>query len=143
MHIICHLKIVFIFSVDLILCRHCIIIFKYRKIFDGSQFYGHCWTLHENCPYSELFWSAFSHIRTEYGEIRSISPYSVQMRENADQITPNTDIFHVVRYLAKLKLLNIWFVFPPMYRNFYKSRENQTFYCSVNQLNRFTQILPS
>ena len=55
MHIICHLKIVFIFSVDLILCRHCMIIFKYRKIFDGSQFYGHCWTLRENCPYSELF----------------------------------------------------------------------------------------
>ena len=28
-----------------------------------------------------FFQSAFSHIRTEYGEIRSISPYSVQMRE--------------------------------------------------------------
>ena len=27
----------------------------------------------------------FSRIRTEYGEIRSISPYSVQMRENTDQ----------------------------------------------------------
>ena len=24
-------------------------------------------TLGEKCPYSELFWSAFSHIRTEYG----------------------------------------------------------------------------
>ena len=23
--------------------------------------------LHEKCPYSELFWSAFSRIRTEYG----------------------------------------------------------------------------
>ena len=31
-----------------------------------------------------FFWSVFSGIRTEYGEIRSISPYSVQMRENAD-----------------------------------------------------------
>ena len=41
--------------------------------------------LRKKCPYSELFWSAFSHIRTEYGEIRSISPYLVQMRENADQ----------------------------------------------------------
>ena len=29
-------------------------------------------------------WSVFSHIRTEYREIRSISPYSVRMRENAD-----------------------------------------------------------
>ena len=42
------------------------------------------------CPYSELFWSyselsTFFRIRTEYGEIRSMSPYSVQIRENADQ----------------------------------------------------------
>ena len=29
-------------------------------------------TLREKCPYSELFWSVFSRIRTEYGEIRSI-----------------------------------------------------------------------
>ena len=37
------------------------------------------------CPYLELFWSVFSCIRTEYGEIRSISLYSVPMRENTDQ----------------------------------------------------------
>ena len=42
-------------------------------------------TLGEKFPYSELFWSAFSHIRTEYGVILHISPYSVQMRENTDQ----------------------------------------------------------
>ena len=42
-------------------------------------------SLPEKCPYSELFWSAFSRIRTEYGEIQSISPHSFQMRENADQ----------------------------------------------------------
>ena len=36
-------------------------------------------------PYSELLWPAFSCIRTKCGEIRSISPYSVRMRENADQ----------------------------------------------------------
>ena len=41
--------------------------------------------LHEKCPYWELFWSRFSRLRTEYGEIRSISPYSVQMREIGDQ----------------------------------------------------------
>ena len=33
----------------------------------------------------ELLWSAFSRIRTEYGEIRNISPYLVRMRENAEQ----------------------------------------------------------
>ena len=27
--------------------------------------------LHEKCPYSVLFWSVFSHIRTEYEEIRT------------------------------------------------------------------------
>ena len=42
-------------------------------------------SLRKMCLYSELFWSAFSRIWTEYGEIRSISPYSVRMPKNADQ----------------------------------------------------------
>ena len=42
-----------------------------------------------------FFWSVFSSIQTEYGEIRSISPYSVRMRENTDQ-----------------KKLHIWTLFP-------------------------------
>ena len=29
-------------------------------------------SLREKCPYSDIFWSAFSHIRTEYGEIQGI-----------------------------------------------------------------------
>ena len=41
--------------------------------------------LREKCPYSEFFWSVFSRIRTEHREIRSISPHSIQMRENTDQ----------------------------------------------------------
>ena len=41
--------------------------------------------LHEKCPYSQLFWSAFPGIWTEYEEALCISPYSVRMRENADQ----------------------------------------------------------
>ena len=32
-----------------------------------------------------FFWIVFSRIRTKYGEIFHISPYSVQMRENTDQ----------------------------------------------------------
>ena len=43
------------------------------------------YTLRKACPYLELFWSAFSRIRTEYGEKLRISLYSVQMRENMDQ----------------------------------------------------------
>ena len=42
-------------------------------------------TLREKCPYSELFRSLVSHIRTDYGEILRISPYSVRMRENTDK----------------------------------------------------------
>ena len=38
-------------------------------------------SLHEMYPYTQFFWSVFSHIRTEYGEILPISPYSVRMRE--------------------------------------------------------------
>ena len=85
-------------------------------------------TLRKNCPYSELFWStffphfpsfrltmerysvfgvilvhifpAFSRIRTEHGEIRSISPHLARMRENAGKIrtriTPNKDTFYAV-----------------------------------------------
>ena len=41
--------------------------------------------LRKKCPYSELFWSVFSRIRTEYREIQSISPYSVRMQENTDK----------------------------------------------------------
>ena len=42
-------------------------------------------SMREKYPYLELFCSVFSRIRTEYGEIRSISQYSVRMRENMDQ----------------------------------------------------------
>ena len=43
----------------------------------------------------ELFWSVFCGIRTKYGEIRSIFPYSVRMRENADQ--NNAEYGHFLR----------------------------------------------
>ena len=55
-----------------------------KYIFFPALLYS-TYTLHEKCPYSEFFWPVFSYTRTEYGEIRSISPYSVQMRENTDQ----------------------------------------------------------
>ena len=41
--------------------------------------------LREKYPYSELFWSVFSRIRTEYGEIHPISSCLDRMRENTDQ----------------------------------------------------------
>ena len=47
------------------------------------------------CPYSELFWYVVSRILTEYGEIQSISPHSVRMRENTDQ--NNSEYGHFLR----------------------------------------------
>ena len=41
--------------------------------------------LREKCPYQELFWSVFSRIRTEDGEILRISPYSVRIWKDTDQ----------------------------------------------------------
>ena len=69
MFIKCHLQ-------PTVIC-HCM-----RK--DGSICEG-WFTLRKKCPSSELFWSSFSRIWTEYAEIRTICPYSVWMRENADQ----------------------------------------------------------
>ena len=53
-------------------------------------------SLLKKCPYLELFWSVFSRIRTEYGEIIHTSPCSVRMGKIRTRITPNTDTFHVV-----------------------------------------------
>ena len=39
----------------------------------------------EKCPNTEVFCSVFSRIRTKYGEILRISPYSVRIRENTEQ----------------------------------------------------------
>ena len=59
-------------------------------------------TLREKCPYSEFFWSVFSHTRTEYGEILSMSLYSVELRIQSEcgkirtKKTPITYTFHAV-----------------------------------------------
>ena len=45
------------------------------------------------CPYSEFSRSIFLCIRTEYGWIPGISPYSVQMREKTDQKNSKYGLF--------------------------------------------------
>ena len=50
-------------------------------------------TLRKKCSNLEFFWSAFSCIWTEYGEILCISPYSVQMRENTVQRNSENEHF--------------------------------------------------
>ena len=59
--------------------------------------------------YSELFWSAFSRIWTEYVETRSIFPYSVTMPENMDQ--GNSAYGHFLRsvfHQAKSTVKKYW-----------------------------------
>ena len=68
--------------------------------------------LHENCLYSEIFWSVFSRIRTEYGKMQSISSYSLRMRENTDQknseqehFSPSANVklcFGLVKFILKI-----------------------------------------
>ena len=59
--------------------------------------------LREKCLYpEELFWSAFSRIRTEYKEILRISTYSVRMWENVDQ--NNSEYGHFLRSVPYIKL---------------------------------------
>ena len=76
-----------------------------NKTVDPSSYILETWrktfALRERCPYSELFWSAaFFSIRTEYGEIFCISPYSVRMHKNPGKmrtrLTLNTDYFYAV-----------------------------------------------
>ena len=50
-----------------------------------QKFGNSSFSLHEKCPIRKLFVVRFSRIRTEYGEIRIISPYSVRMRESTNQ----------------------------------------------------------
>ena len=44
-----------------------------------------------------FFWSLFSCIWTEYRDLRSISPYSIRMQENADRKRLYLDTFPVVK----------------------------------------------
>ena len=90
-------------------------------------------------PYSELFWSVFSCIWTEYGEIRSISSYSVRMRENTDQ--NNSEYGHLWRSLVnpihhnplKLKILSL----PSFWFHLFHCKEN----ISTTQLRKSKKII--
>ena len=80
-------------------------------------------TLREKCPYSQLFWSVFSHIRIKHGEILRISPYSVRMRENTDQ--NNSEYGHFLRSdtcgkftLKSLPVINLQLLFKGLFRTF-------------------------
>ena len=66
-------------------------VIKIKVSFLFKKIYSLC----KICLYLELFWSIFPRIWTENTEIRSTSPYSVEMRENADQ--NNSEYGHISR----------------------------------------------
>ena len=75
------------------------------KVFWIFTFKNEFLSLRENCSYLEFFWSVFSRILTEYGEILRISPYSVRMRKNKDQ--KNSEDGHLLRSVPDGKTINL------------------------------------
>ena len=62
--------------------------------------YSSTYALRKKCPYSELFWSAFSRVF-----LLRISPYSVRMRGNAEQ--NNSECGHFLRSDACSRMASI------------------------------------
>ena len=55
-------------------------------------------SLRKKCSYLELFWPAFSRIRTEYSvHMRIELIIQSECGEMQDRITPNTDTYYAVR----------------------------------------------
>ena len=83
-----------------------------------------CWflsySLRKKSSFSELLWSVFSLIPTEYGEIRSISTFSVRMRENADQ--DNSEYGH----FSRSDSLGIWDYMSPRFAKSQKIKSDIT-----------------
>ena len=48
----------------------------------------------KKCPYSEFFWSVYSRIWSQYGDLQSKYSYSVQIGEIRTRKSPNTDTFY-------------------------------------------------
>ena len=84
----------FAFFIVLFTCKLDISIQKYRT--ESAKFCATILTLHEKCPYSELFWHVFSHIRTEYGEIQVSLRIQSECGKIRTRITANTDTFYAV-----------------------------------------------
>ena len=68
-------------------------------------------SLRKKFPYSGPLFHAFFRIRSKYGEMLRISPYSMRMRENAGKmwagITPNTVTFYAVCITPSWTVLKI------------------------------------
>ena len=61
-------------------------------------------TLSKKCLYSELFWSAFSRIGTEYGGMLSSLCIQSECRNIRTSITPNKGAFYAVSSLGIIEV---------------------------------------
>ena len=69
-------------------------------------------TLRENCLYSELFWSVFSRIQSEYGEIWSIA--FLMLMTMAKHKSKNLNMYYYK--VMQNYVMFIW-MFPSMHNN--------------------------
>ena len=108
----------------------------------------------EKYPYSKFFWSVFSRIRTEYGEIRT--PYSLRIRENAEKkdsecghfsrivtgsynLTPNFNCCLFVSVQYSRNFWNLLFWEPCEYK--WKNKElRQNLSLILNEFKRIRQL---
>ena len=67
--------------------------------------------LRKKCPYSELFWSAFSRIRTEYDRHFVSIRIQWECGKIRNTITPNMRTFNVPKYSAQDCLENFILLF--------------------------------
>ena len=69
--------------------------------------------LREKSPYSELFCSVLSNIRTEYERYRVSLRIQSECRKTWTRITPNTDTFYAVSWINYWRSLKtaIWTIF--------------------------------
>ena len=68
----------------------------------ADLYYVH--TLRKQCPYLELFWSTFSCIRTENGEILRTLSIQSKCGKMRNRITPNTDTFYAVTFTLFMRI---------------------------------------
>ena len=66
------------------------------RVLNHYLYVFHTYSLHEKYPCPELFWSAFSHIRTKYGEYGVSLRFQSECGKMRTRITPNTDTLYAV-----------------------------------------------
>ena len=92
-------------------------------------------SLRKKCPYSEFFWSVFSRIQTEYGEIQIIQSECGKIWTRK---TPNTDTFHAINF--KAQILQKIFLVSDVYLEL-SSTSTMEFFCRNVLLQMFDWVL--